>query len=174
MTKDANNQLKRKRTSNYGINFVGGYADGWFFGVPEEFKPAMDIRFLRYIDKQKSKIAREKLKEKTGNTKDQFGNLPTVYKSEWTRGIPPARSYDVGDKFYRPAIARKMVWEEAIKLLSHVVTVKAAQPDDDHGNGGWVEFELVLYSNSKPTKSSTHKASQSEFELFLQTGSINK
>lgn len=155
---------RRRRTEDLGVVFKDGIAEDWFFGVPTVFREAMDIRCLPYVDRE----ATRKLRKEKGTTKDENGALYRVLTSRWTRGIPPSRSFKEGDCFYRPAEVREMVWGEALKILTHLLTVKDAQSDNDDGTGGWVEFEWTVYGHSKTTH--RQKMTQAEFEDFLRFG----
>lgn len=157
---------RQRRTRDLGVVFSNGTAVGWFFGVPDVFKAAMDIKFLPYVDREKT----EKLRKEKGASRDAHGNLYVVKKWEWTRGVPPSRTFNIGDVFYRPAEVRTMEWGDALLSLSHLVAIKDAMPDDEHGEGGWVKFELSTYSNGKRSNISKHEMTQYEFELFLKDG----
>lgn len=164
---DDQSPLRRKRSTELGVTFDSGMADGWAFGVPAVFREAMDIRLLRYVDKEKTKA----LRTEKGSTND-VGHLRTVFKSLWTLGVPPARSFNTGDIFYRPAHIRNLEWKNALAELTHCVRVRAAQPDRlEDGLGGWVEFELDRYSNGLLVERAVFTASQGDFEQFLRTGS---
>jgi len=159
---------RRKRTTELGVSFESGVADGWTYGVPPVFREAMDIRRLCYVDKEKTKA----LRHEKGRTKNEAGQLYTFFCMLWTRGIPPARSFNEGDVFYSPANVREMEWSEALKRITHAIQVIAAQPDRDDGHGGWVEFEVARYQDGTVVERSRHKALQVEFENVLRTGCI--
>lgn len=165
---DVTKKSKRKRTTEIDVDFDGGYAVGWAFGVPAVFKQAMDIRNRPYVDKERTK----KLREEHGE-RDSSGNLRTIYRMLWTRGIPPARSFVTGDVFYEPSNLRDKEWDHALKHLTRVVQIKDAQSDDEStGYGGWVEFELTHYRKGKREASSLHRLSQADFEQFLKIGEL--
>lgn len=168
----ANGNIKKKdrpRTTEIGVTFSDGYADGWVFGVPEVFREAMDIRFGLFVDRNATKTIRL-LK----GMRDEHNKLRTVRKRDWRVGTPPARSFSQGDVFYRPTGIRHLVWSEASKLMSHSIQVLDAQPDRlEDGLGGWVEFELIKYESGAVSERSRYKSLQGEFEAVLRTGSIS-
>ena len=159
----------RKRTTDFGISFIGGYASGWAFGVPPAFRGALDIQNLRYVDKEKSKDLRSKGDRKNSQTK-----LPTAFKYLWTRGDPPSLSFAQGDIFYRPSGIRNLPWQEALEQIISSVQVLAAQPDNDKGTGGWVEFQLSRYERGIIITQSNLRLSQTDFETVLCSGDLPK
>jgi hypothetical protein len=166
---DAEKKRKiRPRTTELGVNFVDGNAEGWFFGVPDVFRSAMDIHFGRFVNKEATK----KLRAEKG-VRDDDGKLRNAYGHEWRRGIPPARSFSQGDVFYNPPTVRKMLWSEALPLLNAIVRVTDAQPDSlEEGNGGWIEFEVTEYDRGAPSGTKKFNSLQGEFETFLRTGKL--
>jgi hypothetical protein len=167
-TLDEKEPSKRKRTKDLGITFETGYADGWLYGVPAAFRDAMDIKHLSYVDKEKTKA----LRQHGGKAHKSDGKPEAIYCMVWTRGIPPARSYDRGDIFYRPGHIRDLEWEEALKHITHSIQVKEASPDNDQGKGGWVEYELTEFRHGKAVSTHRQKVSQAEFEELLRAGVI--
>lgn len=156
---------RRNRTEHHGIDFVNGTAQGWHFGVPEAFKVPLDIRSRIYVDREAS----NRLRHEAGKTAAEAPNL-TVYKTLWTRGIPPALSFKEGDVFYYPHKVRALVWEKALQKLKASVIVKEAQPDDDSGKGGWVEYEASEFRDGEKISTVRGRITQKQFETLLRTG----
>jgi hypothetical protein len=129
----------------------------------------MDIRQLRYVDKEKTKELRDR---NDGRPRDQWGRLISVFETRWTRGVPPVRAFSQGDIFYRPREVRNLKWGAALKIITHSISVKSSQADSDFGTGGWVEFEVSTYAKSKVVSSFIVKLSQADFELVLKTGDL--
>lgn len=159
---------RRKRTTDLGVTFESGMADGWAYGVPALFRESLDIFNLRYVDKEPTKALRL-----AKGKKDEFGQLRTIFIRRWTRGIPPALTFREGDIFYSPPHVRSMQWSDALRELTHAIQITAAQPDADDGTGGgWVEFEVTRYEGGKVVSRSVERTSQAEFETVLKTGRV--
>ncbi len=145
-------KVKRKtrpRTTDFEITFgADDMAVGWTFGVHSAFRAALDIGMTQYKGGMK----------------------------EWTRGAPPQLSFGVGDTFYDPPQAHRMIWGEALKVLSRSVKITAARSDIVRYGNGWeidsgeVTFTLTPYENGNPSASASHTLSQSDFVEFLKTG----
>ncbi len=136
---------RRTRTSDTGIKFSDGYASEWAFGVPQEFRDALDIKYLSYKAKG-------------------------VSAETWTRGQPPVLSFTEGHVFYQPRECRDLLWDNALKRLEKSVLIRDAAPDKEDGTEGWVEFELRIYRAGKVAKSESLRSSQAAFEVFLRSG----
>lgn len=163
---EGNGFRKRKRTADFGITFESGYAEGWIYGVPPDFRTALDILNLPYVDKEKTKELR------SDNKPDESTRAQTALKMIWTRGVPPALSFNQGDTFYRPAHVRYLSWSEMLKVMTHSIQIQKSQRDSEGGAGGWVEFEIVRYENGTSISKIAHIVSQSKFESILRTGDI--
>jgi hypothetical protein len=157
---------RRKRTTNLGITFESGMADGWAYGVPLLFRESLDIFQLRYVDKELTKTLRL-----AKGKRDEFGQLRTVFVRLWTRGVPPALTFREGDIFYNPPNVRNMRWSAALRELTHSIQIIAAQPDADDGTGGgWVEFEERRYRDGQIESHGVRRVAQCEFETILRLG----
>jgi hypothetical protein len=155
-----------KRIENFGITFKDGLAEGWAFSVLEAFREQLDIVHTEYVDKERSRQLRKIC------PRNEDGSLPTVYRTAWSRGVPPTLSFDVGHTFYDPPQARVMAWEDALKMLRRIVQVTEARPDELPGSGGWVKVELRYFEDGKTIRTESHNLSQAEFEGFLRTGQL--
>lgn len=146
---------KRKRIECIGIEFKDGLAENWAFDVPECFRESLDILYLPYVDKEESKKRGKK-----------------VVRMVWTRGVPPARSFNSGEVFYEPPGVRRMMWGDALKNLKRAVQIKDAKADQETGEEGWVCFTVSYYAEQKIDKAEEHTVSQAQFESFLRTGTL--
>lgn len=169
MTKENQAKRRRVRTENYGISFdKNGYAVGWRFDVGEHFRDVMDIKYIEYVDREKT----NELRERAAKEKNNSGKSVTVKRMAWTRGVPPVRRFERGHVFYEPHGPRKMIWGDALKILRTSIQVDEALPDNEGGKGGWVKFTIRTYKNGEVFGEETKKLSQEDFETFLQFGEI--
>lgn len=139
------------RVFEIDLDFENGFVKGWFFGVPEVFKPALDIKM-------------EEIKHK--------GKAP---RKAWTRGLPPVFNFSQGDILYAPQ-TELTTWGEDLKKLSHVIQIKSATPDAVTGRKivpGTVTFDLSEISNGTMQKPQRHTLSQLEFTKLLENGPNN-
>lgn len=142
---------KRRRVEDFGIEFAGGYADGWAYGVVEAHRLSLDIVLSELVDKDRSTKARK------------------VLRFAWTRGSPPACSFQAGDLFYAPPLPRGLPWHEAEALLESYIQVVEATPDDPPRKG-MVKFELVKYSKGARVARQIRQLTQGEFADVLRDG----
>ena len=156
-----------RRTEDFDITFKNGIADGWAFGVPEVFRKTLDILYVQYADKEKTREMRYGI----GETKRKGQRNLRFQRMAWTRGSPPVRSFDVGHVFYDPPVARQLVWSDALKILRRVVQVCDAKPDTKSGLQGWVRFVINYYDEcGYIVRTEERTLSQANFELFLRSG----
>jgi hypothetical protein len=161
------NKFRHRRTENFGIIFKNGMADEWVFGVPEAFKLTLDILHYWYVDKKKTEELRRVLEPTNSNGEKR----PTAYRSAWSRGSPPVRSFAEGHIFYDPPAVRQMVWSDALKVLRRAVQVCKAEPDIKGGPEGWVRFVINYYDEGGyVARTEEQILSQAEFEWFLRGG----
>lgn len=146
-------RTKTRRTEEFDIHFEDGLVKNWAFDVPTCFRDSLDIKYLRYVDKD---------------------NKETRFKMAWTRGVPPLLSFSIGDVFYEPAGLRQMRWEDALKIIKRAVKIKSAIPitEDNLSAGGRVEFEIIYYKYGTIANNEILELSQNDFENFLKTGNI--
>lgn len=178
---------KSNRTEQIGIEFENGIAKGWAFDVPEAFRPSLDIAYMQRADKK----ANATLKAELGRSLEADER---TWKMVWTRGEPPAYSFEEGDIFYDPAGVRAMDWADALPLLRRTVQVIRANPDPDAlphktsdedepqqeeqdaastGSGsGWVKYQVFYYEAGEITHKETGDLRQREFAEFLRTGTL--
>lgn len=177
---------KRNRTEELGIEFENGIAKDWAFDVPEAFRPALDITYMQRADKE----ANAALKAELGRPLEEDEK---AWRMAWTRGNPPAYSFEEGDTFYDPAGVRGMEWGDALKLLRRTVQVIQATPDlgtlshkssdeDETGQGelelqasmgsgsGWVKYRVLYYEAGEITRQESGDLRQRDFAEFLRTG----
>lgn len=180
---------KRNRTEALGVEFENGIAKGWAFDVPEAFKPSLDIAYMQRADKEANAALKAELGRPLEASERQW-------KMVWTRGNPPAYSFEEGDTFYEPAGVRAMAWPEALKVLRRTVQVLRANPDPDAlphktddetatdtpeaeeetsaGSGsGWVKYQVLHYEAGEITRKESGDLRQREFAEFLKTGEIS-
>jgi hypothetical protein len=156
-----------RRIEDFDIKFKNSIADGWAFGVRESFRKVLDILYIQYVDKEKTR----ELRGRIGRTKHKSHKTLRVYRMAWTRGSPPLRSFDVGHVFYDPPAARQLVWSDALKVLRRVVQVCDAEPDAKSGLQGWVRFVINYYDErGYIVRIEERTVSQANFELFLRSG----
>ena len=136
MSQAAGNQ---RRTEDFGIEFADKLATGWAFSVQEAFRDQLDILYLVYVDKEKSKELRKT------QPLGEDGKSSKVMRAAWSRGVPPLLRFDAGHIFYDPPAARNMVWGDALKVLKRAVQITEAKPDDQPGSGGWVKAKIYHY-----------------------------
>jgi hypothetical protein len=151
------------RTEYFEIEFVGGRADGWVFGVTEPFRDQLDIKYSELVDRKKSHKLREQ------KLKNDDGSLPTVYRKAWTQGMQPLFSFDIGHVFYDPPSARGMVWADALGVLRREVQVTEARYDELPGSG-WVKVRVRYFDDGKVVETMNRNMSQGEFVTLLRTG----
>lgn len=179
---------KRNRIEETGVVFEDGRAKDWVFDVSEAFRPSLDIAYMQRADKQ----ANADLKKELGRPLEENEK---VWRMVWTRGNPPAYSFDEGDIFYDPAGVRGMEWGEALKVLRRTVQVLQATPDPDAlphktsdegeieqgepepqastGSGsGWVKYRVFYYEAGEVIRQEVGDLRQRDFAEFLRTGSF--
>lgn len=180
---------KRNRTEKLGVEFENGIAKGWAFDVPEACRPSLDIAYMQRADRE----ANAALKAELGRPLEAGERQ---WKMVWTRGNPPAYSFEEGDIFYEPAGVRAMEWPEALKVLRRTVQVIRANPDlgalppisdeentttpdleqleqPEPGKGsGWVKYRVFYYEKGEIVKQEVHDLRQCDFAEFLRTGTV--
>lgn len=172
MSMTENAAKKRRRTEKIGIEFnEHGEAIDWVFDVVDAFKESLDIKYMQYVDKEKTKELRRKL----GRDKDGSGKPVVATRMAWTRGVPPTLSFQQGHVFYDPPGARRkgMPWNDALAVMRRAVRVREAKPDTEDGQRGWVKFELSHYEQGKVLRTEQYQCSQQELEIFLKTGVLS-
>ncbi|MDO9501993.1 hypothetical protein [Falsiroseomonas sp.] len=157
---------RQRRTENFGIQFTDTLAEGWAFSVHEAFKEQLDILYLEYVDKEKSKELRKRC------PLDEDGKPSRVMRSAWSQGVPPQLSFDAGHVFYDPPAARNMTGNDGREVLRRIVQVVEAMPDDQPGQGGWVKIRVIRYEGGSITATDHHTMSQAEFGTLLRVGNL--
>lgn len=139
---------RQKRTPITGDEF--GKSAGWFFAVPEAFREALDIKYTE------RKIHGRSI-------------------WDWTQGIPPQLSFDVGDVFYDRPDIRKSDWDRVRWKIGFAISVCAATSDrlsSGKIKPGSVEFDLSYFGHGRIEKTERFGTTQKEFMNFLRTGII--
>ena len=158
---------RRVRTEKFDVQFVDGLADGWVFGVAKAFENPMDICYMQYVDKEKTK---EFYRSNLGNLK----STKKFYRGALTRRNPPVRSFGEGDVFFDPPETHRRIWEEALKYLVRAIQIQRALPDSLDRNKnlipGLVDFTLTHYKDGKVQSVEEKQMLQAEFESFLRFG----
>lgn len=181
---------KRNRTEQLGIEFENGIAKDWAFGVPESFRPALDIAYMQRADKE----ANAALKAELGRSLDA---AERTWKMVWTQGDPPAYAFGEGDIFYDPAGVRAMEWADALPILRRTVQIIHASPDPDAlphktsdedgdqpeateepetpgtgGGSGWVKYRVFYYEAGEIVRQEVEDLRQRDFAELLRTGTV--
>lgn len=168
------------------VRFEHGIAAGWVFDMPEASKSSLDILYSKLIDKTANEEKKKRLR------KNSLDEDEKIYRYAWTRGVPPAVSFAVGDIFYEPSGTRSMKWGDALTILRRVVQIIHATPDpgalpaSEHAEHaaspvpdatsarshapGKVLFEITHYESAKELRSEVKELSQKTFAEFLRTG----
>ncbi len=124
-----------------------GMAKGWFYGVPEVFKPALDIFITDRVKTDK---------------KDKNKKIVTQHI---TQGITSNYCFNEGDVFYAPHGVRSLQWEDAQKIMTHMLQIKSASPRDSANEVHFIEWE---YLDGKQTSETFISTSQEEFVGYLK------
>ena len=161
---------KNRRSLKLMVHFVNGYSVDYCFVLPENFKPALDI-------KQTYRVIKKPIADPPGFIKKK--------ESFYTQG--KYYSFDNGDTLYDSADAYGDDWSVAIKKIKYSIQIKDASPafrelteitlegkKKYHYNPGRVEFTLY-----KPDKNftrlvehKTYECTQENFVALLQYGTL--
>lgn len=135
----------RLRIRNFNLEFdQNNFLKNWSFGVHKAFRPALDILWTQG-------------KSNDGST-EHF----------WTRGKPPQYAFDMGDIFYRPAIANK-TWSDQLGTLGSSLQVIGFDKKNDLGERLLI-IEKQEFQNGKKQKCEELVLSQAEFAQILELG----
>lgn len=157
---------KQRRTESFDVKFTDKLAEDWAFSVHEAFRDQLDILYLEYVDRERSKELRKI--QPFGDD----GKPSKVMRGAWSQGVPPTLRFDVGHVFYDPPAAKNMAWSDTLEVLKRAVQVVEAKPDDQPGSGGWVKIKLYQYENRTIARTDEHTMSQAEFVGFLRFGQL--
>jgi hypothetical protein len=140
------------RTIEHGLDFSGPGEglNGWKFHVPPVFRPALDLKYLEYGE--------------VGGERDV---------GFWTQGWPALYDFHAGDAFYDSAAGRTQPWGEALRHVSQVLTVLAAEPDRIQRDGlrsGGVSIELWSVWGGKLRDREIVETDQRGLVRMLRTG----
>lgn len=144
------NMAKNRKAENFDIVFSGPnkIAKGWAFSVSEAFTDHLDLSM------------------------SEIG-----FKLSWVQKDPPCYRFDVGAMFFDPPDARFMVWQDALKIISRLVQIQTASPDQLTDGGvidGSVTFRLWRGADALGSVGELVTLTQREFVEFLRSGKLSE
>lgn len=177
---------RARRSEVLNVEFVGGLAKGWTFGVVDAFRPQLDIRLDDRVDKEGEAEKRKQLGRPLKHDE-------RVFRRVWTQGDPPAYGFERGHVFHFPAechlqtpkVGRPKTVKTIIVLEARAdagalspnvggegaAVAKTTQPEIAHTGGGWVDYELFEYDESgRPVSVLKSSLTQTAFVQLLRTG----
>lgn len=146
----------RRKLIEPTVHFEDGEAKGFYFRVPDAYRPALDIHLVERIDKPATKTLRERARAQGTTDKKSLLNLK-ISRLVWVQGAPPIYAFRSSD------------------LLNtagdhYNLAVITADPDTPVGrrskNDGHVVFELFEHFESIDR----FECTQTEFFSLLNTG----
>ena len=155
------NPRKRERSTELIVNFVDGFADGWFMAVKESFKEELDIKLT---ERKESKIS----------------------ILVWTQG--PDFCFSEGQTFY-DSCQSYGEWKTAMKHINIACQIVEAKPNmyvkhTDELTGekssmthqGYVKFVLYKPNDNRDglTAFIGYHLTQNQFVKFLQYGDLER
>jgi hypothetical protein len=178
---------RQRRTESLNVNFAGGMAAGWAFGVADAFRMTLDMRYDGRIDADASSAKELRLGRKLQPNEK-------VLRYVWTQGVPRAYSFGRGHIFHDPPIAHGLAWDVALPLLRRSIVVLDSKadpgalveihPDDGEesvvveesgsnakaGRAGWVDIEVLYYEDGRVVDKEKTTRTQAGFVDMLRTG----
>lgn len=147
-------------------NFKNGFAEGWYFAVPEAYRDALDIT-------QEERAVTLKHTE-VGKDGSKTYRIEKHKEMTWVQGRN--FSFKKGDVIYDTPKAYEE-WSEALKHIKYSIQVTEAKPntvDHDGPVAGMVRFDIYTPNRAKSgiDKVASREITQDEFVSLLKHGRL--
>lgn len=160
--------------------FVGGFAAGWFFAVPESFKDALDIRLTQRVFDKTTETLWTQGKLYSFSHGDVFYDTPQAYNTEtWSSALPhiglcvqiekAVPSAVIETKSYKTATPVQIIEDKKESPKKHLHQLSYTRSRISYG---FVRFSLFVPDllEKKLVQQATYETDQELLVRFLQSG----